>query len=81
MKEHPRSDSTVFVIDDDAAVRTVLKELFESVGLKVQLFSSGNAFLEAPVMDTPCCLVLDVRLVRCSTTSAQTMGWVKEVGS
>ena len=62
MKEHPRSDSTVFVIDDDAAVRTVLKELFESVGLKVQLFSSGNAFLEAPVMDTPCCLVLDVRL-------------------
>jgi FixJ family two-component response regulator len=62
MKEQPQSDSTVFVIDDDASVRAVLKELFESVGLKVKLFASANAFLEARIPDTPCCLVLDVRL-------------------
>src|SRR6478672_6610998 len=62
MKEHPRSESTVFVIDHDASARAALKELFESVGLKVNLLTSGSAFLEAPISDTPCCLVLDVRL-------------------
>jgi FixJ family two-component response regulator len=62
MKEHPRSESTVFVIDHDASARAALKELFESVGLKVNLLTSGSAFLEAPILDTPCCLVLDVRL-------------------
>ena len=62
MKEHPRSESTVFVIDHDASARAALKELFESVGLKVNLFTSANAFLEAPIPDAPCCLVLDVRL-------------------
>jgi RNA polymerase sigma factor (sigma-70 family) len=58
MTEH----SVVFVIDDDASVRAALKELFESVGLKVKLFASGNAFLKEPIPETPCCLVLDVRL-------------------
>ena len=62
MKEHLRSESTVFVIDHDASARTALKELFESIGLKVNLLTSGSAFLEAPIPDTPCCLVLDVRL-------------------
>src|SRR6476659_9451106 len=62
MKEHPRSQSTVFVIDHDASDRAALKELFESVGLKVNLLTSGSAFLETPIPDTPCCLVLDVRL-------------------
>ena len=61
MKER-RSESTVFVIDHDASARAALKELFESVGLKVNLLTSGNSFLEAPIPDTPCCLVLDVRL-------------------
>ena len=62
MKAHPRSQSIVFVIDHDASARAALKELFESVGLKVNLFTSANAFLEAPIPDAPCCLVLDVRL-------------------
>ena len=62
MKEHPRSESTVFVIDHDASARAALKELFESVGLKVNLLTSGSAILQAPIPDTPCCLVLDVRL-------------------
>ena len=62
MKEQPHSESTVFVIDHDASARAALKELFESVGLKVNLLTSGNAFLEAHIPDTPCSLVLDVRL-------------------
>ena len=54
-------ESVVYVIDNDASVRAALKELFESVGLHVNLFESGNAF-ENRIPDTPSCLVLDVRL-------------------
>ena len=54
--------SIVFVIDDEAFVRTALKELFESVGLKVVLFSSANEFLENTMPDATCCMVLDVRM-------------------
>ena len=35
MTENLPNDSTVVVVDDDASVREAMKELFESVGLKV----------------------------------------------
>jgi FixJ family two-component response regulator len=50
------------VIDDDASLRAALKELFESVGLQVELFGSGESFLEQKHSNSTCCLVLDVRL-------------------
>ena len=57
------SGSCVFVIDEDAFLRATLKELFESVGLQVEFFASGSAFLEnRPPESTNSCLVLDVRL-------------------
>jgi FixJ family two-component response regulator len=63
MKEHSASGSVVFVIDDDASLRAALKELFQSVGLHVELFASGSAFLENRLPTaTSGCLVLDVRL-------------------
>ena len=62
MKQSVTREAVVFVIDHDASARAALKELFESVGLKVNLLTSGSAFLETPIPDTPCCLVLDVRL-------------------
>jgi FixJ family two-component response regulator len=52
----------VFVIDDDASVRTSLKELLESVGLRVELFDSADAFLTSRPPEVASCLVLDVRL-------------------
>ena len=54
--------STVVVIDDDVSVRESLANLFRSVGLDVQLFSSGPEFLKAGRPESPTCLVLDVRL-------------------
>ena len=42
MKKSPNIGSTVFVIDDDASLRAALKELFESVGLQVELFGIGR---------------------------------------
>ena len=63
MKEHSASGPTVFVVDDDASVCAALKELFQSVGLHVELFASGSAFLENRLPTaTSGCLVLDVRL-------------------
>src|SRR4026207_1829110 len=52
----------VFVVDDDESVRTSLKELLESVGLRVELFDSADAFLASRIPDVASCLVLDVRL-------------------
>ena len=50
------------MIDDDASVRTALRELFEPVGLEVKSYTSGRAFLEDGIPDDTSCLVLDVRL-------------------
>ena len=59
------------MIDDDASVRAALKELFESVGLKVKLYPSGSAFLEDGIPDATSCLVLDVRLPETSGLKVQ----------
>ncbi len=56
------SEATVFVVDDDAAVRDSLRWLLESVGLRVQTYDSGQSFLAAFDPDQPGCLVLDVRM-------------------
>jgi FixJ family two-component response regulator len=53
---------TVFIVDDDVAVREALGSLIRSVGLEVQLFRSAQDFLDAPKPDTLACLVLDVRM-------------------
>jgi FixJ family two-component response regulator len=52
----------VFVVDDDPSVRRAIKRLVESVGLKVEMFGSGQEFLQAKRPVAPSCLVLDIRL-------------------
>ena len=53
---------TVLVVDDDASVREALSDLFQSVGLSVKVFASTEEFLKNRRPESPCCLVLDVRL-------------------
>lgn len=53
---------TVFVIDDDQAVRESLHWLLESVGHRVCGYSSAREFLNVYDGTTPGCLVLDVRI-------------------
>jgi FixJ family two-component response regulator len=53
---------TVFVIDDDKAIRSAIKNLLESIGLRAEVFSTPREFLKAEPRDKPGCLVLDVRL-------------------
>jgi len=53
---------TVYVVEDDGAVREALSSLIRSAGLRVELFSSAREFLDAKIPEAPACLVLDVRL-------------------
>jgi FixJ family two-component response regulator len=70
-KNEVTREGVVVVIDDDASIRAALKELFESVGLKVKLYASGSAFLEDPIPNATSCLVLDMRLPEMSGLNVQ----------
>src|SRR5258708_13618964 len=52
----------VVVVDDDGPMRESIRNLIRSVGLRVEIFSSGQEFLESNRPEMPSCLVLDVRL-------------------
>jgi FixJ family two-component response regulator len=58
----PAAVATVFVIDDDAAVRVSIQGLLKSVGLRSESFGTAQEFLRSKRPDGPSCLVLDVRL-------------------
>jgi len=53
---------TVFIVDDDEAVRSSLRLLIRSVGLQAQAFASAPEFLDGYDPRHPGCLVLDVRM-------------------
>jgi FixJ family two-component response regulator len=57
-----QAQDTVFVVDDDPSVREALASLIRSVGLRVEVLASAAAFLAAPLVEAPSCLILDVRL-------------------
>jgi two-component system response regulator FixJ len=58
MAENP----TVFIVDDDAAVRDSLALLMRSANLIAAVFAGAREFLENVPHDRPGCLVLDVRM-------------------
>lgn len=62
---------TVFVIDDDDAVRDSLGMLLRSVDLPVETFDSGIAFLERYKPDLSGCIVLDIRMPKMSGLETQ----------
>jgi two-component system response regulator FixJ len=53
---------TIFVVDDDSAVRDSLKLLLRSVGQAVETYGSGQEFVDAYNDDRAGCLVLDIRM-------------------
>ncbi len=56
------STPTVFIVDDDPAMRKSLRWLTESVGLRVETFASAEDFQKTYDPARPGCLVLDVRM-------------------
>ena len=61
----------VFVVDDDASMRGAVSNLIRSVGFQVEAFTSAQEFLASTRPDTPCCLILDVRLPQVSGLDIQ----------
>jgi two-component system response regulator FixJ len=57
-----KTDATVFVVDDDQAVRQSLSRLMESVDQKVATYASAQEFLDSYDPSRPGCLVLDIRM-------------------
>ena len=53
---------TVFVVDDDQAMRNSLKWLIESVAMQVETFDSADAFIRSYYPGRSGCLLLDVRM-------------------
>lgn len=62
---------TVFIVDDDDAVRQALRMLMRSVELPVEAFPSAQDFLETYEPNQPGCLLLDVRMPRMSGIELQ----------
>jgi len=55
-------DATVFVVDDDEAVRESLGWLISSIGLTVETYPSAQDFLDNFTTERHGCLVVDVRM-------------------
>ena len=69
---NPTTDPTVFVVDDDPAVRDSLSLLLETEGLAVECHESAESFLDTYREDRPGCMVLDVRMHVMSGPELQT---------
>ena len=54
--------ATIFVIDDDRAIRESLRDLLEESGYVVELFADGESFLDFKHLDCPGCLLIDAQL-------------------
>ncbi|KAF0117829.1 MAG: response regulator receiver [Rhodospirillaceae bacterium] len=55
-------DATVYVVDDDPGLNTSLAALFQSVGIKTEVFQDPEAFMAQPTINRPGCVVLDARM-------------------
>lgn len=57
-----KTEQTIWVVDDEPAVRDALSVVFEMEGFSVTGYESGDAFLEAARTQTPSCVFLDVHM-------------------
>ena len=62
MKQSPESKPTVFIVDDDPAIRIAMQALMDSVDIEHEILASGDEFLENVADGRAGCLVLDIRM-------------------
>jgi two-component system response regulator FixJ len=65
------SDLTVFILDDDDAIRDSLEVLLDCAGFQVESFSTPLGFLESGAPSRPGCLLVDVRMPQMSGLDVQ----------
>ncbi|NOS97749.1 MAG: response regulator transcription factor [Methylotenera sp.] len=56
------TETTVFIIDDDAAIRDALSLMIEQEDIAVQTFESAEAFLNAYQTGCRGCAIIDIRM-------------------
>lgn len=69
------SDATVFVVDDDPAVRTAIQLLLKSMKLQVEVFPCAKEFLEADDSQRAGCVLADVRMPGMNGLEMQQQMW------
>jgi FixJ family two-component response regulator len=62
MSKAADQQGTVFIVDDDQAIRHAMRLLMQSVGLTAEVFPSADDFLERFDRGRAGCLVLDIRM-------------------
>ena len=62
MSNQSKQTPTVFIVDDDAAIRFAMQALMESVDQPHEIFESADEFLQKETEQRPGCLVLDIRM-------------------
>ncbi|MEQ8790263.1 MAG: response regulator [Pirellulaceae bacterium] len=62
MSDKLSQGATVFIVDDDQAVRDSLRVAFETLDLRCREFSSAQEFLDADAAPARGCLIVDMRL-------------------
>ena len=63
--------ATVFIVDDDEAVRDSLGLLIEAAGMRAEAFASCREFLARQAFPAPCCVLLDVHMPEMSGLELQ----------
>ncbi len=62
MAQKQEKQPTVFIVDDDPAIRFAMQALMDSVNVEHEIFASGDEFLENVDEHRAGCLVLDIRM-------------------
>lgn len=57
-----KAQPTIFIVDDDAAVRTALSMLLKSAGYAIEAFASAEDFLATCKSECHGCIILDVNM-------------------
>lgn len=64
-------EPTVYIVDDDAEMRSAFYRLVRSAGMRAEAFASAPEFLGAYHSDHPGCLLLDMQMPRMSGLELQ----------
>jgi FixJ family two-component response regulator len=70
-RENSAPAATIFVVDDDDAMRRALGTLLGTVGYKTALFGLPSEFFARFKADEPGCLILDIRMPEMSGLEVQ----------
>ncbi|MBT6154840.1 MAG: response regulator [Planctomycetaceae bacterium] len=67
MSSDPHRNATVFIVDDEAAIRDALSLVVRAMGISVHCFSSAHEFiefLERHDVSSPACLITDIQMAK-----------------